>query len=88
MGLFLLVGGAFSAIASQGVKDASRLMDWLFDHGVNLIDTVICTRRSGRGESLVEALIGRSEDYSCGPLSSVMKIGEGPNDEGASRWHF
>jgi aryl-alcohol dehydrogenase-like predicted oxidoreductase len=88
MGTFSFGGsGPFSAIASQGAKDASRLMDCCIDHGVNLIDTANMYSTGLAEEIVGEALIGRSEDILVS-TKARMKIGEGPNDEGASRWHL
>ncbi|WP_133003395.1 MULTISPECIES: aldo/keto reductase [Marinomonas] len=88
MGTFSFGGaGPFAAIASQGTKEASRLMDCCIDHGVNLIDTANMYSTGLAEEIVGEVLVGRSADILVS-TKARMKIGDGPNDEGASRWHL
>ncbi|RCW93035.1 MULTISPECIES: aldo/keto reductase [Gammaproteobacteria] len=88
MGTFSFGGcGPFAAIASQGGKEASRLMDCCIEHGVNLIDTANMYSTGLSEEIVGEALTGRSADILVS-TKARMNIGEGPNDEGSSRWHL
>ena len=88
MGTFSFGGkGPFEAIASQGPKEAARLIDCCVDHGVNLIDTANMYS-TGRSEEIVgEVLAPRNPDILISSKAR-MRIGDGPNDEGASRWHL
>ncbi|CAM3115431.1 aldo/keto reductase [Paracoccus nototheniae] len=88
MGTFSFGGrGPFAAIASQGVPEAARLIDCCIDHGVNLIDTANMYS-TGLSEDIVgEVLADRSQDILISSKAR-MRIGDGPNDEGASRWHL
>jgi len=89
--LFLLVGrGHFSAIAILRELKTRPSIEWslLLRSCVNLIDTANnVLDRSWQRRSLVKRLLGAAEDILVS-LKLVMKIGVGPNDEGASRWHF
>lgn len=88
MGTFSFGGcGPFAAIASQDATVASRLIDCCIEHGVNLIDTANMYSTGLSEEIVGEVLVGRSADILVS-TKARMKIGEGPNDEGASRWHL
>tara|TARA_B110000908_G_scaffold49886_1_gene60964 strand:+ start:14484 stop:15551 length:1068 start_codon:yes stop_codon:yes gene_type:complete len=88
MGTFSFGGqGDFSAIASQSKDDAARLIDISLDHGVNLIDTANMYSNGLAEEILGEVLVSRSADILVSSKAR-MRIGNGPNDEGASRWHL
>ena len=88
MGTFTFGGrDAFGMVGSQGVEDARRLIDLNLDHGVNLIDTANMYSLGASEEIVGEALEGRRERVLvCS--KARMRIGDGPNDEGASRWHL
>lgn len=88
MGTFSFGGvGAFSKVASQGVAEARRLIDCCVDGGINLLDTANMYSL-GRSEEIVgEALDGRHPDILISSKAR-MRIGEGPNDEGTSRYHL
>ncbi|GAA0834218.1 aldo/keto reductase [Marinomonas arenicola] len=62
-------------------------MDCCIDHGVNLIDTANMYSTGLAEEIVGEVLVGRSADILVS-TKARMKIGDGPNDEGASRWHL
>ena len=88
MGTFSFGGrGPFAAIASQGVTEAARLIDCCTDHGVNLIDTANMYSTGLSEEIVGEVLADRSPDILISSKAR-MRIGDGPNDEGASRWHL
>ncbi|SFA72445.1 Predicted oxidoreductase [Rhizobium sp. NFR07] len=88
MGTFSFGGvGDFAKVASQGVDDARRLIDVCIDGGVNLFDTANMYSFGRSEEILGEALKGKRD----GVLISSkvrMRIGDGPNDEGVSRFHL
>jgi len=88
MGTFTFGGqGAFGRTASQGVDDARRLVDVCIDHGVNMFDTANMYSTGLSEEILGEVLTDRSNDLLV-TSKARMPIGEGPNDEGVSRWHL
>jgi aryl-alcohol dehydrogenase-like predicted oxidoreductase len=88
MGTFTFGGeGPFGMVGKQGVAEAQRLVDLCIDHGVNLFDTANMYSTGTSETILGEVLEGRHDDILV--TSKVrMRIGDGPNDEGASRWHI
>lgn len=88
MGTFSFGGvGAFARVANQGVDDARRLIDVCIDGGVNLFDTANMYSFGRSEEILGEALKGRREGVLISSKAR-MRIGDGPNDEGVSRFHL
>ena len=88
MGTFSFGGkGPFGLVASQGVKDAKRLTDLCIDHGVNLFDTANMYS-TGLSEEIVGEVLGDKSDDILLTSKARMRIGDGPNDEGVSRWHL
>ena len=88
MGTFTFGGrGAFGRTAKQDVCDARQLVDTCIDQGVNIFDTANMYSTGLSEEILGEVLEGRYDDILV--TSKVrMPIGQGPNDEGLSRWHL
>ncbi|MFP5077933.1 aldo/keto reductase [Rhizobium sp. YIM 134829] len=88
MGTFSFGGvGAFAKVASHDVGDAKRLIDVCIDGGVNLFDTANMYSLGRSEEILGEALKGRRDQVLIS--SKVrMRIGDGANDEGTSRFHL
>lgn len=88
MGTFSFGGrGDFAMVASQGVKEAKRLVDTCIDGGINLFDTANMYSAGGSEEILGEVLEGR-RDRILISSKARMRIGDGPNDEGVSRYHL
>ncbi|WP_187430323.1 1-deoxyxylulose-5-phosphate synthase YajO [Roseobacter fucihabitans] len=88
MGTFTFGGrGDFARAASQGVSDARLLVDTCIDHGVNLFDTANMYSTGLSEEILGEVLEGRYDNVLV-TSKARMPIGQGPNDEGVSRWHL
>jgi aryl-alcohol dehydrogenase-like predicted oxidoreductase len=88
MGTFTFGGrGDFGMVAKHGVKEARDLVDLCIDHGVNLFDTANMYSTGLAEEILGEVLEGRYEDILV-TSKARMRIGDGPNDEGTSRWHL
>ena len=86
MGTFTFGGkGPFGAVGAQGVAEARRLVDLNLDHGVNLIDCANMYSRGLAEEILGEVLDGR-RDRTLITSKARMPMGDGPNDEGASRF--
>jgi aryl-alcohol dehydrogenase-like predicted oxidoreductase len=88
MGTFTFGGkGPFGMVGSQGVPEAQRLVDCCIDHGVNLFDTANMYSTGLSEEILGEVLDGRRESVLIN-TKARMRIGDGPNDEGTSRYHL
>jgi aryl-alcohol dehydrogenase-like predicted oxidoreductase len=88
MGTFTFGGaGPFAMVGQQGVAEARRLVDLCIDAGVNLFDTANMYSSGGAEEILGEVLDGR-RDRVLITSKARMPTGEGPNDEGASRYHL
>ena len=88
MGTFSFGGeGPFGLVAKQGVKEAKRLTDLCIDHGVNLSDTANMSS-TGLSEEIVGEVLRDKSDHILLTSKARMRIGNGPNDEGVSRWHL
>jgi aryl-alcohol dehydrogenase-like predicted oxidoreductase len=88
MGTFTFGGrGDFGRTATQDVPEARRLVDTCIDHGVNMFDTANMYSTGLSEEILGEVLEGRYDDVLV-TSKARMPIGEGPNDQGVSRWHL
>ena len=88
MGTFTFGGkGDFAMVGRQGVEEASRLIDVCLAGGVNLFDTSNMYSNGLSEEILGEALGGRRQDVLISSKAR-MRIGDGPNDEGVSRYHL
>ncbi|MEM8851797.1 MAG: aldo/keto reductase [Pseudomonadota bacterium] len=88
MGTFTFGGkGDFGMVGAQDLAGAARLVDVCLDRGVNLIDTANMYSL-GLSERIVgEVMKDRDPDVLiCS--KARMRIGNGPNDEGISRWHL
>ena len=88
MGTFTFGGqGDFGRVGAQDVADAGRLVDACLDRGVNLLDTANMYSTGLSEEIVGEVMKDRDPDVLiCS--KARMRIGEGPNDEGLSRWHL
>ena len=88
MGTFTFGGkGDFGMVGKQGVPEARRLVDLCIDNGVNLFDTANMYSTGLAEEILGEVLEGRREKVLV-TSKARMRIGDGPNDEGVSRYHL
>jgi aryl-alcohol dehydrogenase-like predicted oxidoreductase len=88
MGTFSFGGvGPFAMVANQGVDEARKLVDTCLEAGVNLFDTANMYSYGRSEEILGEVLEGRRDEVLISSKAR-MKIGDGPNDEGVSRYHL
>lgn len=88
MGTFTFGGrGDFGRAASQDVNEAQLMVDTCIDHGVNMFDTANMYSTGLSEEILGEVLEGRYDNVLV-TSKARMPIGDGPNDEGVSRWHL
>jgi aryl-alcohol dehydrogenase-like predicted oxidoreductase len=89
MGTFTFGGkGAFSMVGGQGVDEARRLVDQCIDAGINLFDTSNMYSNGLSEEILGEILKGSKRENVLISSKARMRIGDGPNDEGVSRYHL
>jgi aryl-alcohol dehydrogenase-like predicted oxidoreductase len=88
MGTFTFGGvGPFGRVGAQGVPEARRLVDLCLDHGVNTFDCANMYSMGLAEEILGEVLEGRRHRVLV-TSKARMRVGDGPNDEGTSRWHL
>ncbi|MCU0801449.1 MAG: aldo/keto reductase [Rhodobacteraceae bacterium] len=88
MGTFTFGGvGPFGRVGNQGVAEARRLVDLCLDHGVNTFDCANMYSMGVAEDILGEVLEGR-RDRALITSKARMRVGDGPNDEGTSRWHL
>ena len=88
MGTFTFGGkGDFAMVGSQGVEDARKLIDVCLAGGINLFDTSNMYSNGLSETILGEALGHRRQDVLISSKAR-MRIGDGPNDEGVSRYHL
>ncbi len=88
MGTFTFGGrGAFAMTGSQGVTEAERLVDTCIAGGINLFDTSNMYSL-GLSEEILGAALGDKRNDVLISSKARMRIGDGPNDEGTSRYHL
>ena len=80
--------GGSAKIGDTDLKGAQRQIDLCLDAGVNLIDTANVYSR-GISETIIgEAMEGGRRNRALIATKVRFKMGEGPNDNGLSRWHI
>jgi aryl-alcohol dehydrogenase-like predicted oxidoreductase len=79
--------GFFGMAGSVTLKDANRLVDIAVDHGVNMLDTSNAYTRGKSEEALGDVLKGRSDQLMVG-TKVRFAMGDGPNEQGLSRFHI
>jgi aryl-alcohol dehydrogenase-like predicted oxidoreductase len=88
MGTFTFGGvGPFARVGTQTVDDARRLVAQAIDHGVNMFDTANMYS-SGLAEEILGQALGPRRGDVLVTTKARMRVGPGPNDEGASRAHL
>ena len=88
MGTFTFGGrGDFGRVGAQDAAEAGRLVDVCLDRGVNLIDTANMYS-TGLSEAIVGEVMATRDPDALICTKARMRIGDGPNDEGMSRWHL
>ncbi|WP_438747703.1 aldo/keto reductase [Pararhizobium sp. O133] len=89
MGTMTIGGkGWASMVGTQGLDEASRLIDICLDAGVNLIDTADAYSAGVSEEIIGEALGGKRKNGVLIATKARFPMGEGPNDRGLSRHHL
>ena len=80
--------GKFARVGNTDLAEARRQIDLCLDAGINLIDTAN-VYSNGRSEEIIgEALGGKRKNDVLIASKARLKIGDGPNDEGLSRYHL
>lgn len=79
--------GSFSKTGSTDVAGARRLIDVAIDGGINLLDTANAYSL-GASEEIIGEALGDKRNQMLIASKARMKVGDGPNDRGASRWHL
>lgn len=77
----------FKKWGSTEVEEATRLIDICFEAGVNLFDTADIYSLGASEEILGNALKGKRSKALIS-TKATFKMGEGPNDQGSSRFHI
>jgi aryl-alcohol dehydrogenase-like predicted oxidoreductase len=77
----------FKAWGDTGVKEATRLIDICLDAGVTMFDSADSYSNGVAEEILGAAIKGRRNQVLIS-TKGVQRIGDGPNDIGASRFHL
>ncbi|MBW6390751.1 MULTISPECIES: aldo/keto reductase [Halomonadaceae] len=80
-------GPLFSAWGNTDVKEAARLIDICLDAGVNLFDTAD-VYSDGASEAILGAAIKGRRDRVVLSTKLTLRMGDEPNDVGASRHHL
>ena len=89
MGTMTFGGAGGFAAAGKPAISARRAgqIDLCIDAGINLIDTANVYSQGVSEEIIGEALGGKRQDDVLIASKARMRIGQGPNDEGLSRYH-
>src|SRR3712207_712346 len=79
--------GFFAKTGSTDVAGARRMIDQSVEAGVNLLDTANIYS-SGVSEEIIGEALGDKRNHVLIATKARMRVGQGPNDGGASRWHI
>lgn len=80
--------GPFAKVGNTDLAGAKRLIDLCVDAGMNLLDTANVYSMGISEEIIGEALGGKRPKDLLIASKARMRIGDGPNDEGLSRYHL
>jgi aryl-alcohol dehydrogenase-like predicted oxidoreductase len=80
-------GPLFSAWGNTDIAEAKRLIDICLDAGVNLYDTAD-VYSDGASESILGAALKGRREQAIISTKITLRMGDGPNDVGASRHHL
>lgn len=79
--------GAFAKTGSTDTAGARRLIDMCVEAGINLLDTAN-VYSLGLSEEIIGEALGDKRERILIATKARMRIGQGPNDGGASRLHI
>ena len=89
MGTMTMGGKSWaSMVGSQGVSEATRLIDMCIDAGVNLLDTANAYSTGVSEEIIGDVLGGKRKNGVLLATKARFPMGSGPNDSGLSRSHL
>ncbi len=89
MGTMTMGGkGWANMVGSQGVQEATRLIDMCLDAGVNILDTADAYSAGACEEIIGEVLGGKRRNGVLLATKARFPMGSGPNDQGLSRQHL
>jgi len=80
-------GPLFAAWGDAGVAQARRMVDVCLDAGVTLFDTAD-VYSDGASEEILGAAVQGRRDQVILSTKTGLRLGDGPNDAGASRWRL
>lgn len=80
--------GSFAKTGKTDLAEARRQIDLCLDAGVNVIDTANVYSAGLSEEIIGEALGGKRKNDVLIVSKARMRVGDGPNDEGLSRYHL
>jgi len=80
-------GEFFQAFGSNGVKEATRLVDICLDAGVTMFDSSNVYSAGVAETTLGQAIKGRRDKVLIS-TKGTFRVGDGPNDLGSSRHHL
>ncbi|MDB6061995.1 MAG: aldo/keto reductase family protein [Verrucomicrobiaceae bacterium] len=86
-GTFGGTGPLFGAWGHTDEREAKRLVDICLDAGVNLFDTAD-VYSDGASETILGAALKGRRDKAIISTKLTLRLGDGPNDVGASRHHL
>ena len=77
----------FKAWGSSGVEEATRIVGFCLDAGINLFDTADIYSNGLSEEVLGKAIAGKRDQLLIS-TKATFRFGEGPNNVGSSRYHL
>ena len=80
-------GGVFEAFGTTGVEEAKRQVSVCLEAGVTMFDSADVYSQ-GRAEEVLGAAIRGRRDQALISTKGTFRMGTGPNDVGASRFHL
>lgn len=80
--------GNFSKVGNADTKQARSIIDLCIEHGVNVTDTANMYSAGLSEEIIGQVLDGKRPGNVLISTKARMPIGNGPNDEGFSRYHL
>ncbi len=78
----------FSEVGTSGVKEASEIISYAIDHGINLLDTANIYSDGMSEEIIGEVLQGKRPQDVLISTKARMPVADGVNNEGFSRLHL
>ncbi len=86
-GTFAGRGNFYKEWGNTDAQGATRLVDICLEAGLTMFDSADCYSKGGAEEVLGQAIKGRRDRVLISTKGS-MRMGEGPNEMGSSRWHL